>query len=615
MADGTDNLSCTGKVKQKQPECIKINCAKGKEAVEGDTDLGPTYETTYCTETRTRSTVYDAFLIILMIILGVLVFVVLVSFLRFGSLPTNGITYNTLLKFFQDINIRANIIWAFVMICYIMLIYAIIEITRVAFILKGAYEFGENLEKQCDGVFMEKERGDYNVYTSYTTTSTDLEDCSKVSMGDIQKRLSVAYTVLISIVIIALFISFISTFILAMQIVPKITGDRISKPATEPDAAPKNIGINSLISVYIFGLIISQIILFSYWIYKTTDVLNPFTGVIKDNLNKFDLQTIVNNHITYIVLVLVSILLTLYMPSFIGLITTNYTGEYNDYTDKLYPLTIFLFITLMIVMYLFIKSAKAFQTNIKDTYTTTTIKINNLIIDKIKKNNLLRKELEKNITLDERSTNNIASRVDLLDETTFKKYKCSLFAYLPHIDDKKNIGGIPIPQELKSIIEQSFLAGAQSIELKEVLVDLYYKYKETEKVMTRRDLKTSTIKLYLKKDLRTNIENENSEEIVNLINTHVILNDSFKRGNPLPADIVQLLKRLREDTTIKHTVNGYYSVISIITYIVLIIIAYAIYHAIYIQYQDIAIQYISLFAVVLLVIIGFIGWWAKEMWL
>ena len=602
MADGTDNLSCTGKEKQKEPECIKINCAKGKKAVEDDTDLGPTYETTYCTETRTRSTVYDAFFIILMIILGVLVFVVLVSFLRFGSLPTDSIKFEKLKGILDEI--RSNIIWTLVLICYIMLIYAIIEIMRVAFILKGAYEFGENLEKQCDGIFMEKERGDYNVYTSYTNTSTNLEDCSKVSMGDIQKRLSVAYIVLISIVIIVLIVSFISTIILGSDMVNKIRN------------ATVDIGTKLLLFTYIIGLIIAQIILFSYWVYKTTDVLNPFTGVIKDDLNKFDLQPVVNNHITYIVLVLVSIMLILYMPQFITVATNVPYDDYkDDYIHKLYPLTIFLFITLMIVMYLFIKSAKAFQTNIKETYTTTTIQINNLIIDKIKNNNLLRKELEKNITLDERSTNSIASRVDLLDEATFNKYKCSLFAYLPHIDDKKNIGGIPIPQELKSIIEQSFLAGAQSIELKEALIELYYKYKETDKLMTRRDLKTSTIKLYLKKDLRTNIENENSEEIVSLINTHVILNDSFKRGNPLPADIVQLLKRLREDTTIKDTVNGYYSVISIITYIVLIIIAYAIYHVIYIQYEDIAIQYISLFAVVLLVIIGFIGWWAKEMWL
>jgi hypothetical protein len=601
MADGTDNLSCTGK-KKKEPECIKINCAKGVKAVKDDDDLGATYETTYCAETRTRSTVYDAFLIILIIILCVLVFVVLGSFFMTQQLfPSGSITTENLQNFLEN-NIRPNIIWAIVFICYIMLIYAIIEIMRVAFILKEAYEFGENLEKQCDGIFMEKERGDYIVYTSYTVTSTNLDDCSKVTMGNIQKRLSVAYTVLISIVIIVLIVSFITTLILGVPLISNITDSAQDK------------GVKLLLYGYIIGLIISQIILFSYWVYKTTDVLNPFTGVIKDDLNKFDLQPMVNNHLTYIVLVLVSILLVLYMPKFMdSVISTD--GTYENYIPKLYPLTIFLFITLMIVMYLFIKSAKAFQTNIKDTYTTTTFKLNNLITDRIKTNTFLRKELEKNITLDERSTNSIASRVDLLDETTFNKYKCSLFAYLPHIDDKKNIAGIPIPQELKSIIEQSFLAGSQSIELKEALIDLYYKYKENETVMTTSDLKSSSIKLYLKKDLREDIENKNSDEIVKLINTHVILNDSFKRGNPLPADMVQLLKKLREDTSIKDTVNGYYSVISIITYIVLIIIAYAIYHVIYKRFENIAIQYISLFAVVLLVIIGFIGWWAKEMWL
>jgi hypothetical protein len=353
MADGTDNLSCTGKKKQKEPECIKINCAKGKTAVTDDADLGATYETTYCAEKRTRNTLYDAFLIILIIILCVLVFVVLVSFFMTQQLfPSGSINTENLQNFFKNY-IRPNIIWAIVFICYIMLIYAIIEIMRVAFILKGAYEFGENLEKQCDGIFMEKERGDYIVYTSYTVTSTNLDDCSKVTMGNIQKRLSVAYTVLISIVIIVLIVSFITTLILGVPLISNITDSAQDK------------GVKLLLYGYIIGLIISQIILFSYWVYKTTDVLNPFTGVIKDDLNKFDLQPMVNNHLTYIVLVLVSILLILYMPKFMDFVIGT-DGTYEDYIPKLYPLTIFLFITLMIVMYLFIKSAKAFQTNIND---------------------------------------------------------------------------------------------------------------------------------------------------------------------------------------------------------------------------------------------------------
>jgi len=99
------------------------------------------------------------------------------------------------------------------------------------------------------------------------------------------------------------------------------------------------------------------------------------------------------------------------------------------------------------------------------------------------------------------------------------------------------------------------------------------------------------------------------------MNNYILLSDNFKKGNPFPPDIIMQLEKMRKDNTIKKTVDQYFSKIRTITSIILIFIAYYLYHNIYPNSVNVKIQYVSIFMFVLMLILGIVGWWMKEIWL
>jgi hypothetical protein len=283
-----------------------------------------------------------------------------------------------------------------------------------------------------------------------------------------------------------------------------------------------------------------------------------------------------------------------------------------------------LIVSLIIIIPLFIKSAQAFHLNISENYSKESKELNNAIIDYKNSNNWdsLRKELEKNITLDNRANSHpdseLSARIDLLDSTTFTKYENRLYMYLPHILDNNHIKGVSIPQELKSIIETKYLAGELSIEMKEEFIKTYYRHKDNNDKITKESLEGSDKNLlpYLKNSVRIKIFDGGGNKEIGLLNKHILLNDNFKKGNPLPGEIIRKLELMRKDTTIKKTVENYFSSINMITSIILIFIAYYIYHnIIYPNDVDIKIQYVSMLVFIIMLILGIIGWWMKELWL
>jgi hypothetical protein len=190
--------------------------------------------------------------------------------------------------------------------------------------------------------------------------------------------------------------------------------------------------------------------------------------------------------------------------------------------------------------------------------------------------------------------------------------------YATHILDNTHVVGIPIPQELKSIIDQKYLAGENSIELKEQFIKTYYFHKDNKKDITKESLdkkEDGDLLPYLKNSVAIEIVEGKGAYAITLLNRYVLNNDNFKKGNPLPPDIVNQLEKMRADTSIKDTVDDYFSKINITSTIILILIAYYIYHNIFTSDTDIKIQYVSMISFVALLITGLIGWWMKEMWL
>jgi hypothetical protein len=288
-------------------------------------------------------------------------------------------------------------------------------------------------------------------------------------------------------------------------------------------------------------------------------------------------------------------------------------------------------IMLSIIIPLFIKSARAFELNISHTYVKAKDTLNNFLYTHNDEKNSsmwkrIRKELENNISAYNRSKSKNSEeqfeKIDLSNEDTYKEYKPSLYMYLTHIVNKDNIIGIPIPQQLKPIIKPEYLAGELSIELKEAFITTYHNYiNNTEHPkITKETLNPGEeynyLTQYLKEDVRIKIDGGNGNQELALLNNHILLSDNFKKGNPFPEDIIQQLIKMRKDTTIKKTVDEYFSLISLISSIILIFIAYYIYHVlVYPNDVDIKIQYVAMFLFVIMLILGFTGWWMKELWL
>jgi hypothetical protein len=587
------SIDCTTDKTKYSENCIKNNCDKGNLFVVKAETLGPIYWDTQCVK-KTNEEAFDGFLILF--ILGLIICVILLfgifSINSFKVTDPDSSVASSMGKGFISGFIYVfveNADYTMLFIIYTMLVTALITIMYQAYYLKSEYEYGENLEKQCDGVFIEKERGDYHISQTYMNIiSCDDEDDMKIQEGFVQKNLKHSYNNLISIVGIVLIFAIIYNFAFI-----KIYYEM----------AKNYYIIGSLIAILFI-----QIGLLTLWFYKSNDILNPFTSSIenvKKSYGRINMTNLSNSHITYILLISTTVITVLLAPYLYEDKANNLKILKKVSKNTFFPL-IFLFIVLCILFRFFIKSGHDLETSIENEYLKSIDELNKYILQNYENDKNLKKELEKNIILDKSVNNNIPTNIDL------KEYKCTLYAYLPHILEKTIVR---IPQEIKELIQPIYLAGEESLKFRDELIKLYNNYDGVS--ITSKQLKddNNSLLTYFKKDILKKIEEEDSTDIVNLLNTYVILNNEFKIVNPLPETIIEKLKELREKQNIKKAINSYQSGISIITYIVFFIVFYSVFHYLYITFKDLSIQIVSAIAVMILIIIGFIGWWAKEFWL
>jgi hypothetical protein len=494
---------------------------------------------------------------------------------------------------------------------YIMLVAAVIIIIVAAYDIKKSYQIGANLEKHCNNVFLEKERPDFHVYACYIDK---YEYTKKIGVfsnnnGSVKIRLKNAYELLLSTII--------TIILIVCMIITSISC--VKKLREEPRVVPQ--------LVLLGGCLLTQLTLFVLWVKgnynvgkkQTRLILNPYTDILYTyDVNKYwgktdAIDKIVFNHRLYIGFILITIIISLSIINAIDI------KDYKIPDAFVWRIGIMLAI-LFIIIPLFIKSAQAFQINIMGTYDDAIEYLNGLLEKYQSENNetwnRIKTEILNNIYADERSKSGNNTTISMQD---FDSYKSKWYQYLTHIVNKNNIVGIPIPQQLKQLIKPEYLAGERSIELKETLISTYNKYIDDAKkrLITKETLDNihSHLKPYLKSDIRIKISEGNGKKELELMNNYILLSDNFKKGNPFPPDIIMQLEKMRKDNTIKKTVDQYFSKIRTITSIILIFIAYYLYHNIYPNSVNVKIQYVSIFMFVLMLILGIVGWWMKEIWL
>ena len=568
--------------------------------------------------------------------------IILIILLIIGYYVTNSITdrennvKSAFLNFCNNVaeKIKANFYYIdlfTVFVLYIIFIDALILIITSAYDIKNSYELGAHLEKQCNNIFMEKERADFHVYSCYTQQN-DYSSPAGIfanNNGAVKDRLKKVYNNITNIITFILVLTILIVVVVFVITITRSQNDYIKRIIYIDNKGDKFFWFYIIVLFLIFISLVTLLVLWINGNYKTSSMgtlLNPYNDTIftiDESAywgNNKNVKAIVLNNVLYIILILITVVVGLYW------VNDYYIKDEFKISNTFIGGICVLLVMFSIVTPLVIETAQAFELYISGTYETSKQALTKLIKDYKAQNGktweLIKKELEDNINTYARSksTSDVFDKISLSDKvTTEGDYKDDdLYMYLTHIVNKNNIIGIPIPQQLKSMIKPEYLAGERSIELKEDLIKAHFSYSGDKESLTKESLTNaySYLKDYLKEEVRIKISSDEGGKELELLNNYILFSDNFKKGNPFPQDIIEQLAKMRKDNTIMKTVNKYYSNINIVVYLLIILIAYYIYHnLIYSNDIDIKIQYVAMFIFVTMLIMSIAGWWMKEMWL
>jgi hypothetical protein len=513
-----------------------------------------------------------------------------------------------------------NIVFA---IIYLLIILAMILILRNAYELKGDYNYGEGLKQQCSPLFLEKERGEHQVYMGYIEGGYD--------------KFKNIYLTLLSTSVMVIIFAYVLANILSLYY--------IYKNRKEADIDIKFIALfglfggptktNKIVIIPEVIIIVILLGLLVYWYvghhgsekniktFKLTSTLN-FLKKTPTEISEEDKLKILGMLNTFIhsIFLLIIVGSAIYNPVINGIPLMSPKIMFNIFA---------IYITIAIVMRLITETIIDFQNNVSYEYDKYKDELNKEIADIFNSGDKqaisrIVNELEKNITNDEMDTrlgkDGIGAPPNLFAERKYKE-EGDLYKYLMHIINNYDIQNIQIPQELKTILNTVYLGGENSLELKKKLVNIYYRHKEGP-LITHDDLKENgndvDLLPYLKARVRlvmvTSDNDAERKKYLNILNTYVVSNTIFKKGNPLPENIIKIMSEHRRNNNMKATIDKYFNTIYILFTTILIIFSYFVYHyMIYPNNLDKKLQVVSLIGGILLAILGIAGWLFKEFWL
>lgn len=237
--------------------------------------------------------------------------------------------------------------------------------------------------------------------------------------------------------------------------------------------------------------------------------------------------------------------------------------------------------------------------NIDDYYTFNVVgedvnSLNKKIQNEYETNSLLQNHLRINI-----QRLNDTDELPVIDE----EYKKELYKYVMHGMNMAEIRNIVIPEALFNKINSKYLRGENIVVLKTDLLGYYNGGALNE-----------TLKRYFKDNNNKYIDGLTDATLTTLLNTHVRNNDTYKINNNIPSDIRNKMQALRQNTQMEDTVAAYYSKIGAITIALFILGFYIIFHRIYDE-SDMFRQSVALIMMILMIFVGFLGWFFKELWL
>lgn len=484
--------------------------------------------------------------------------------------------------------------------------------------MKGAYDYGVGLQRQCGQMFMERERADFQVYDTYVSTVR----------GQFEK----AYLQLLSMSVLIILSSYIVWLLLVFFL-------NMNNPAYS--VPPFSSKLLAIIAQFGPPLLLGSgtVILLSLWVQynyietSESKTISPFHVLTYNyrkegrfvSYDKAKKDEIIKKQRLFLAAIFGTILLgsVIYNPILPTINDTLFPKHFQIHT-------LALFVILLVFIPLISNVIVDFQNKVGVAYESTSKNLNDAVKSEVNNDADVRFEIQNNIVKaePERLGPEGGGAPDLSSINT-SPYKDTVYQYAMHILNNADIQSITIPHPLKEILNPLYLRGEQILELKRKLVQLATTNNTSTSLIRLREKAANAqtggedmfILPYLSADAQlkfaTNAATEATirDRYLALLNTYVVKNQAFKKGNPLSQSTIQEMNAMRGNSAMKQVVNSYYTKINGLILFVICAYAYKIYHDSYVAQPVNTIQFVSLVAFILLLLLGFVGWFTKELWI
>lgn len=457
----------------------------------------------------------------------------------------------------------------------ISILFIYIGITSV----KTEYDIGEGLRKQCSPFFMEKERGEHRAYNKYVESSSYNFKNANILL-------------VVCLLIISTYYLFYIPYCLKY---PSVYKGILSNRQEISSTVLKIMHILSIITLLIISILI---------IVYTTKSYSQTCKHLPEH-EKTMLRT--QSRVIWSVFSIISILTIVYTPS--------------PSIKNIAPFII-AYVVIAIILQILIELLIDFREKIThhyDTYKKTLCDDINLS----KTNKPLKLELEKNMLKQDDEI--IPCDIDS-DNCDCGDYIDS-YKYLMHIINNHNVTSISIPQQLKFMFKPTYLGGENILDLKRALIKMYYNFDELGKSDNNEHILEYLLNINFRKYLTKEVEcaigtgcsntNEqqnkaDKERYINLFKTHLINNTIFKKGDPLTNKLRISMMKERQSSVMKDAIFKYYNIFNTFFRIIIIILAYLIYHFLIFKNEPgKRIQVVAICMFIFIIIASIVNWFSR----
>lgn len=387
---------------------------------------------------------------------------------------------------------------------------------------------------------------------------------------------------------------------------------------------------------FIYPLITTIVLWFVYYYNSPQDAtINPFSDVLfraGQTFSEEEKSKLIGRQAGFIIGF--GILLIIYVALLF---------KYDLWTNQSSVFNVFLMVYIILAIFIPFLSSEVYTLNSKvrayyssmvagtdlpSATTSTSSSVNAMIRGQLN-NTLFNNNLRNNI----RSLHGLPEVPTTLEDNQNNPYLYKLYRYVLNGVNMAEIRNITIPEELMEFIDPVYLRGENILILKYDFLKFYnsrnlssdfdmyvkkYLKDDYKKAVCIRNDSTSLTCTTLKSTTEPCPSSYNvnkCQRVISAVTKYILQNDTYKLNNIVPIEIRSKLQDVRTNTQMEDTVQGYFNTVNSLSIFLFVIVSYLIFHKFYLENTEYMLARTSLIMLVLLIIIGLVGWLFKDLWL